>query len=162
MSNIPSCFISYYDTGARLSFSLSGRDGDSNRLQPAGQNPYHTPVQVCIPLVWVTIHPIRRWVWIEPRGPGNGCCQVAQNKPAHGQSQVAQVMLAHGQPRPSTSCSPPRNAIHSPILTSNGVLGFTVGTSLSGRYVQGTFNLNQGPDNEAVLNWHRRDQRTLA
>jgi hypothetical protein len=99
MTNITIIFH-YYDVSQWPSFSLSGRDGDSNRLQPAGQNPYHMPVRVCTSLAWVTIRPIRRWVWTEPQGLGDGWCQVAQIKPAHGQSQVAQVMPAHGQPLP--------------------------------------------------------------
>jgi hypothetical protein len=112
-----------------LSFSLSGKDGDSNRLQPAGQNPYHTPIRVCTSLAWVTIHPIRKWVWIEPQGLGDGWCQVAQIMPAHGQSQVAQVMPAHGQPRPFALFLASPRCVPQSKLTSNGVLGFTVRTS---------------------------------
>jgi hypothetical protein len=130
-----------------LSFSLSGRDDDSNRLQLTGQNPYHTPIWVCTSLAWVTIHPIRRWVWIEPQGPGDGWCQVAQVKPAH------------GQPRPSTSF------LASPRCVPQSKSHLERGTWLHGQnelsihYVQGTFNLNQGLDNEAVLKWHKQDQR---
>ena len=59
----------------------------------------------------------------------------------------------------SASCSPPRDAIHSPTVS----LWMRYLASRSERVIrplcEGTFNLNQGPDNGTVLNRHRWDQR---
>jgi hypothetical protein len=70
-------------------------------------------------------------------------------------------LQARLSPRPSASCFPPYDAIHSPTLTPNEVLGFTVNYNSGPYYVFGTFNLNQGPDNGTVLNGHRRDQEHM-
>jgi hypothetical protein len=116
-------------------------------IAPAGQNPYHTPVRVCTSPTWVTIRSIRRWVWTESRGSGDGWCQVAQIKPAHSQGQVAQVMPTHGQPRPSASfLASPRCVPQSKSHLERGTWLHSQ-NELSGHYVKGTFNLNQGPNN---------------
>jgi hypothetical protein len=68
------------------------------------------------------------------------------NRKAQGtaESQVAQAMPAHCQ-------SLSHHANLSSDLSSTRVTWLHGRNELSGHYVNGTFNLNQGPDNEAVL-----------
>jgi hypothetical protein len=147
-----------------LSFSLSGKDGDSNRLQPARQNPYHTPVWVCTSLAWVTIHPIRKWVWTDRQShKAPGTADARQLRHACPRSKLGSSGHAYPRSTPPlrfVSCLPMMRTIVQTHLERGTWLHSQ--NKLSGRYVQGMFNLNQGPDNEAVLNWHKRDQRTSA
>ena len=100
-------------------FSLSARDGDSNRLHLAGKNPNHTPVLPPSGSCWVTFYSVR-----ETLGP---------NHAAH--SGGGRMLGSSGYACPSSIPIPPH------ILPTSSVpiyrfrfpartqwLGFTVGT----------------------------------
>jgi hypothetical protein len=136
-----------------LSFSLSERDGDSNRLQPAGWKTKHTPIRTRPKARVGNLPPYLGYRGSDPnrKAQGTAGSQVAQAMPTHCQSLSRRTyLLLSNNANLSLDPSPTRVTwLHSR-------------NELSSRYVNGTFNFNQGPDNEAVLKWHRRDQRTHA
>jgi hypothetical protein len=133
--------------------------------------------------VWVSHYPGETTIWIdcnqlgetqnthlyEPSQrlalgnlpPYSGYHGSDSNRKAQGtaRSQVAQAMPAHGQSLSRhTYLLPSNDANLSSDPSPTRVTWLHSRNELSSRYVNGTFNLNQGPDNEAVLKWHRRDQ----
>jgi hypothetical protein len=124
--------VSYYpeETAIRI---------DCNQLgETQNTHPYKPGKGSC----WVAFHPIRDTVGLirtaKPRG--------------HPEAKSLRQCL------PRSILIPPH--ILAPIQRCNParVTWLHDRNELSDRYVNGTFNLNQGPDNEAVLKWHRRDQ----
>jgi hypothetical protein len=88
-------------------------------------------------------------------------CGSDPNRKAQGTvgSQVAQAMPAHGQSLSRRTCLLPSNDANLSLDPSPTRVTWLHGQNeLSGRYVNGTFNLNQGPDNGTVLKRHRRDK----
>jgi hypothetical protein len=143
---------------------------------------YHLKILRCWSKVWVSHYPGEMTIRIDFIQLGKACITrpyelthhslgspFALFKDEFGLSRKARetadarslrsYLQAWLSPRLSASCSPPRDVIYSPTV----LLWMRYLTSRWEQVIrplcEGTFNLNQGPDNSTVLNRHRRDQR---
>jgi hypothetical protein len=126
-----------------MSFSLFGRDDDSNQLYPARQTQTHTPIRA---------HISSRGSPFTPFGGESGPFRKTHG-PTSSQDMPVQPIVRSKQGLGSV---PFLQALLPAMLTvqfsARTRIGFTINYNSGPCYVFGTFNLNQGPIMERSLN----------